>query len=112
MPGVGLVTIGGQQNPAIRVQVNPSLLAGVGLDLEAGRTALSPAPVDQQKGTLYGANQAFALQTNDQLMTAEGFNDYILANRPGTFGTTAQGSSSLLTSSTTVNPNPGVVGIS
>jgi hydrophobe/amphiphile efflux-1 (HAE1) family protein len=86
MPGVGLVTIGGEQNPAIRVQVNPAQLAGVGLDLEAVRTALSTATVDQPKGTLYGANQAFALQTNDQLMTAEGFNDYILAYRTDTLG--------------------------
>jgi hydrophobe/amphiphile efflux-1 (HAE1) family protein len=86
IPGVGLVGIGGEQNPAIRVQVNPAQLAGVGLDLEAVRTALSTATVDQPKGTLYGAGQAFALQTNDQLMTARGFNNYILANRPGTFG--------------------------
>ncbi len=86
MPGVGLVGIGGQQNPAIRVQVNPALLAAAGLDLEAVRMALATATVDQPKGTLYGANQAFALQTNDQLMTAQGFNDYILANRAGTFG--------------------------
>src|SRR6201993_3345917 len=86
MPGVGLVTIGGQQNPAIRVQVNPAQLAGVGLDLEAVRTALSTATVDQPKGTLYGANQAAALQTNDQLMTAEGFNDYILAYRSDNLG--------------------------
>jgi len=87
MPGVGLVGIGGEQNPAIRVQVNPALLAAEGLDLEAVRTALSTATVDQPKGTLYGASQAFALQTNDQLMTAAGFNDYILANRAGAFGT-------------------------
>ena len=86
IPGVGLVGIGGEQNPAIRVQVNPAQLAGVGLDLEAVRTALSTATVNQPKGTLYGAGQAFALQTNDQLMTARGFNNYILANRPGTFG--------------------------
>src|ERR1700757_5042410 len=112
MPGVGLVSIGGQQNPAIRVQVNPALLAAMGLDLEAVRTALATATVDQPKGTLYGANQAFALQTNDQLMTAQGFNNYILANRPGTFGTTAQGPDSLLPSSTTINPSPNVVGVS
>jgi hydrophobe/amphiphile efflux-1 (HAE1) family protein len=86
MPGVGLVAIGGEQNPAIRVQVNPAQLAGAGLDLEAVRTALATATVDQPKGTLYGANQAFALQTNDQLMTAEGFNDYILAYRTDTLG--------------------------
>ena len=91
MPGVGLVGIGGEQNPAIRVQVNPALLAADGLDLEAVRTALATATVDQPKGTLYGAGQAFALQTNDQLMTAQGFNNYILANRPGSFATTAQG---------------------
>ena len=102
MPGVGLVSIGGQQNPAIRVQVNPALLAAMGLDLEAVRTALATATVDQPKGTLYGANQAFALQTNDQLMTAEGFNNYILANRPSPFVTTA----------TAVNPNPDVAGMS
>jgi HAE1 family hydrophobic/amphiphilic exporter-1 len=87
MPGVGLVSIGGQQSPAIRVQVNPAQLAAQGLDLEAVRTALASATVDQPKGTLYGANQAFALQTNDQLKTVQGFNDYIIANRTGTFGT-------------------------
>jgi multidrug efflux pump subunit AcrB len=54
MPGVGLVGIGGEQNPAIRVQVNPAELAADGLDLEAVRTALSTATVDQAKGTLYG----------------------------------------------------------
>jgi multidrug efflux pump subunit AcrB len=85
MPGVGLVSIGGQQSPAIRVQVNPAQLAAQGL--EAVRTALASATVDQPKGTLYGANQAFALQTNDQLTTVQGFNDYIIANRTGSFGT-------------------------
>src|SRR3984893_17485859 len=105
MPGVGLVGIGGEQNPAIRVQVNPAQLAAVGLDLEAVRTALATATVDQPKGTLYGNTQAFALQTNDQLMTAQGFNDYILANRPSTFATTAQGSN-------IANPDPGLIGIS
>jgi hydrophobe/amphiphile efflux-1 (HAE1) family protein len=112
MPGVGLVSIGGAQNPAIRVQVNPALLAGVGLDLEAVRAALATATVDQPKGTLYGNTQAFALQTNDQLMTAQGFNNYILANRSSTFATTAQGSNSVAASSTTIDPNPGVVGVS
>src|SRR4029078_756456 len=60
--------------------------AGVGLHLKAGEPALSTATVDQPKGTLYGSNQAFALQTNDQLMTAEGFNDYILAYRSDSLG--------------------------
>jgi hydrophobe/amphiphile efflux-1 (HAE1) family protein len=104
MPGVGLVSIGGQQNPAIRVQVNPALLAAMGLDLEAVRNALATATVDQAKGTLYGGTQAFALQTNDQLTTAEAFNNYILANRPSTFIPTAQGFDNLPTGSNRFNP--------
>jgi hydrophobe/amphiphile efflux-1 (HAE1) family protein len=83
MPGVGLVSVGGEQNPSIRVQINPAQLAAEGLDLEAVRTALANATVDQPKGALYGAQQASVLQTNDQLMTAKGFNDFILAYRNG-----------------------------
>jgi hydrophobe/amphiphile efflux-1 (HAE1) family protein len=85
MPGVGLVTVGGQQNPAIRVQVNPAQLAAEGLDLEAVRTALSTATANQATGTLYGGQQASTLQTNDQLMTARGFDNYILAYRSGLY---------------------------
>jgi len=83
MPGVGLVSIGGEQNPAIRVQVNPAQLAAEGLDLEAVRTALANSTVNQPKGTLYGGQQAFSLLTNDQLTTASGFDNYIVAYRNG-----------------------------
>ena len=71
MPGVGLVSLGGEQNPAIRVQVNPAQLAAAGLDLESVRTALANSTVNQPKGTLYGGQHAFSLLTNDQLTTAE-----------------------------------------
>jgi hydrophobe/amphiphile efflux-1 (HAE1) family protein len=83
MPGVGLVGIGGEQNPAIRIQINPAQLAAEGLDLETVRVALGNSTVDQPKGTLYGGQRAFSLRTNDQLMTASGFEDYILAFRNG-----------------------------
>jgi HAE1 family hydrophobic/amphiphilic exporter-1 len=83
MPGVGLVTVGGAQNPAIRVQVNPAQLAAQGLDLEAVRSSLANSTVNQPKGTLYGGQHALSLLTNDQMMTAEGFNEYILAYRNG-----------------------------
>ncbi|SDT00401.1 efflux RND transporter permease subunit [Bradyrhizobium canariense] len=83
MPGVGLVSLGGEQNPAIRVQVNPAQLAAAGLDLESVRTALANSTVNQPKGTLYGGQHAFSLLTNDQLTTASGFDDYILAYRNG-----------------------------
>jgi multidrug efflux pump subunit AcrB len=56
MPGVSLVTIGGEQNPAIRVQVNPAQIAAMGLDLEQIRSALAATTVNQPKGQLYGAS--------------------------------------------------------
>jgi hydrophobe/amphiphile efflux-1 (HAE1) family protein len=83
MPGVGLVSLGGEQDPAIRVEVNPAQLAAAGLDLESVRTSLANATVNQPKGTLYGGQHAFSLLTNDQLTTATGFDDYILAYRNG-----------------------------
>jgi hydrophobe/amphiphile efflux-1 (HAE1) family protein len=83
MPGVGLVSLGGEQDPAIRVQVNPAQLAAAGLDLESVRTALANSTVNQPKGKLYGGQHAFSLLTNDQLTTAGGFDDYILAYRNG-----------------------------
>ena len=83
MPGVGLVGVGGLQSPSIHVQLNPAQLAAENLDLEDVRAALTNATVNQPKGQLYGNQQAFALQTNDQLMTAKGFEDVILAYRDG-----------------------------
>jgi HAE1 family hydrophobic/amphiphilic exporter-1 len=83
MPGVGLVSVGGAQNPAIRAQVNPAQLAAEGLDLESVRTALANSTVNQPKGVLFGGQRAFSLLTNDQLTTATGFDDYIIAYRNG-----------------------------
>ena len=83
IPGVGIVGIGGLQSPSIRIQVNPAQLAAANLDLEDIRTALVNATVDQPKGQLYGGQQTFALQTNDQLETAAGFDNTVIAYRNG-----------------------------
>jgi HAE1 family hydrophobic/amphiphilic exporter-1 len=83
IPGVGIVGIGGLQSPSIRIQVNPAQLAAANLDLEDVRAALTSATVDQPKGQLYGGQQTFSLQTNDQLKTAAGFANTIVAYRNG-----------------------------
>jgi multidrug efflux pump subunit AcrB len=83
VPGVGLVTIGGTKEPAIRIRFNPAQLAANGLDLETVRTALTNVSVDEPKGDLYGKHQAFALQTNDQLLTPQGWDNQIIAYRNG-----------------------------
>ena len=83
VPGVGLVGIGGEQHPAIRVQLDPAKLAANGLDLEDVRNALTNVSVDQPKGSLYGNQRAYTLQTNDQILNAQGWNNQIIAYRNG-----------------------------
>ena len=81
--GVGLVGIGGQQKPAIRVQVNPQALAARGISLEDVRTVLGQANVDLPKGTLNSPRETFTLNTNDQLLKPEAYDDLIIAYRSG-----------------------------
>jgi multidrug efflux pump subunit AcrB len=66
--GVGLIGIGGQQKPAIRVQVDPTALANRGIGLEDVRNVLMQSNVHQPKGTLNSPRQTFTLGTNDQLL--------------------------------------------
>src|SRR6201999_3899884 len=81
--GVGQVGIGGQEKPAIRVQVNPQALASRGLSLEDVRTVVSGANVDLAKGTLNSPRQTFTLNTNDQLLKPDEYNNLIVAYRNG-----------------------------
>ena len=81
--GVGLVTMGGGQKPAVRVQVDPVALAGTGLTLEDVRQAIATANVNQPKGNLAGARQDWALATNDQLADAASFTPLVIAYKNG-----------------------------
>src|SRR5260370_3666426 len=81
--GVGLVGIGGQQKPAIRVQVDPQALAARGISLEDLRTVLGQANVDLPKGTLNSPRQTYTLNTNDQLLKADEYANLVIAYRNG-----------------------------
>ncbi len=81
--GVGLVTIEGNQKPAVRVQVDPSAVAAQGLSLEDVRVALTQANVDAPKGSFDGAHQAYAINANDQLFSAADYRAVIIAYRNG-----------------------------
>src|ERR1700680_1769356 len=81
--GVGLVGIGGQQKPAIRVQVDPQALAARGINLEDVRTVLGQANVDLPKGTLNSPRQTYTLNTNDQLFQPDKYDDLVVAYRNG-----------------------------
>jgi HAE1 family hydrophobic/amphiphilic exporter-1 len=81
--GVGLVGIGGQQKPAIRVQVNPQALAARGISLETVRTVIGEANVDLPKGTLNSPQQTYTLNTNDQLLKPDAYNSLVIAYQNG-----------------------------
>jgi HAE1 family hydrophobic/amphiphilic exporter-1 len=83
IPGVGLVGIGGQQKPAIRVQVDPQALAARNISLEDVRTAISQANVNLAKGTLNGPRQSYTLNTNDQLLTPDAYEALIIKFNDG-----------------------------
>src|SRR6266850_1237500 len=81
--GVGLVTIEGNQKPAVRVRVNSAALAGLGLGFEDVRTALIQNNVNAPKGDFDGARQAYSIGANDQIVSAAEYAEVILAYRNG-----------------------------
>jgi hydrophobe/amphiphile efflux-1 (HAE1) family protein len=81
--GVGLVTLGGGQKPAVRVQADPAALAGLGLSLEDVRAVLIQANVNQPKGNLDGAKQSYTLAADDQLYNAASYRPLLIAYRNG-----------------------------
>jgi multidrug efflux pump len=83
LSGVGLVSIAGGQKPGVRIQANPTALAGYGMSLEDLRTVLAAANVDQAKGNLNGPKQSFTVGANDQLLSAADYNSVIVAYRNG-----------------------------
>ena len=81
--GVGQVTVGGGQQPAVRVRVDPLALAGMGLSLEDVRAVLSTSTADQPKGTLTGPSQTQSIAANDQLFGAASYADLVLTYNNG-----------------------------
>ena len=81
--GVGQVSVGGQQTPSIRIQVDPAKLVAKGLSLEDVRTPLAVTTVNNPKGTFNGSTKSYTIYTNDQLMNAKDWNDAIIAYRSG-----------------------------
>jgi HAE1 family hydrophobic/amphiphilic exporter-1 len=81
--GVAQVTIGGQQKPSIRVQVDPAKLVAKGLSLEDVRNQISIVTVDSPKGNIDGDTRAYTIYSNDQMLDSKDWNDVIIAYRNG-----------------------------
>ncbi|HEX4495945.1 MAG TPA: efflux RND transporter permease subunit, partial [Thermoanaerobaculia bacterium] len=81
--GVAQVQVNGAQKYAVRVQLDPQALASSGIGVDQVATAVQEANVDLPTGTLYGAHQAFTVQTNGQLTDAAAYQPLIVTYKNG-----------------------------
>ncbi len=87
--GVGQVSVAGGQQPAVRVQVDPAALAGMGLGTANLRGAISTTTADEAKGTIIGKVQSSAINANDQVFNANDYRKLVVAS--GAAGTSRLG---------------------
>ncbi|HEY3323437.1 MAG TPA: efflux RND transporter permease subunit [Planctomycetota bacterium] len=83
VPGVAQVIISGAQKSAVRVQVNPTALASMGIGLDDVRALITAANARGPKGQLDGPDNAYMIADNDQLFTADAYRPLILRSKNG-----------------------------
>ena len=81
--GVGQVSIGGEQKPAVRVQIDPAKVAAMGISLEDLRGVITNLTADAPKGSIDGEHRAYTIYANDQLTTGSQWGDVIVAYKNG-----------------------------
>lgn len=83
VPGVGQVTVGGGSAPAVRIDLNPTVLNHFGLGLEDVRTALGVANANRPKGSIADDRHSWSIAATDQLMTAKEYEPLMVVYRNG-----------------------------
>jgi multidrug efflux pump len=81
--GVGQVYVGGSARPAVRVELNPAVLAGYGIGLEDVRTALGQVNSNEPKGDVANRIVQLTLTDNDQLFDANHYRPLVIAYHNG-----------------------------
>jgi multidrug efflux pump len=81
--GVGQVFTTGGANPAVRVEVNPTVLNQLQIGLEDVRAAIGTANANRPKGLLEENDIQWSLNTTDQLMNADDYRPLVVAFRNG-----------------------------
>jgi HAE1 family hydrophobic/amphiphilic exporter-1 len=82
--GVAQVSIFGQKRYAVRVNVNPGILAQRNLSLDELVAGIRAANANTPVGVLDGPQQTLTIQANRQLRNAAEFGDLIVASRNNT----------------------------
>jgi HAE1 family hydrophobic/amphiphilic exporter-1 len=81
--GVSRVLVYGAQKYAVRVQLNPDTLVARNIGVDEVQRAVQSSNVNLPTGKLYGAKQAFTVQSSGQLMNAAAYRPLIVAWRNG-----------------------------
>jgi multidrug efflux pump len=81
--GVGQVQIGGSARPAVRIEMNPSILANYGIGLEDVRTALGLVNSNEPKGGVSNGLVRWTFTDNDQLFDADHYRNLIVSYHNG-----------------------------
>ncbi len=81
--GVGQVSVGGGAKPAVRVQVNPSVLNSYGVGTAQIRLALNQANANRPVGSLVDQTNTWAIDTTDQINKAEDYKRLIVGYHNG-----------------------------
>ena len=81
--GVGQVFVGGGAKPAVRAEVNPTLLNKLGVGLDTVRTALTSANANSPKGELTGPVNSWTVDANDQIFLADQYRRLIVSYNNG-----------------------------
>ena len=81
--GVAQVQVYGSQKYAVRIQLDPKLLAAHGIGIDEVSQAVQNANVNLPTGTLYGKHRAFTVLTAGQLTNAAAYRPLIVSYRNG-----------------------------
>jgi HAE1 family hydrophobic/amphiphilic exporter-1 len=81
--GVGLVNIGGQQKPAVRITIDPRKVAARGLQYDSVRQQIVSATTNAPKGSIIGPQQGLTVYANDQILSAGPWNNLIVGYANG-----------------------------
>ena len=81
--GVGLVSLNGAPRPAVRIEANLQQLAAYGLNVDDLRTTISNSTTDAPKGNFDGTAHAYTIDANDQITTADGYANLVVAYQNG-----------------------------
>ncbi len=82
--GVGLVSVSGGNQPAIRVDVNPQALASYGISIDNIRTDIANLNVNSPKGSFSGPVQNYTINDNDQISDPSQYDNLVVAYKDGT----------------------------